>query len=851
MASSPPPPPPPGHELPFRSASALKKRVQRSTRQRTGFSKEPGSPSNCPSATPHPFITTNRSPHGNTEGAGAGPSNVSTVDQPLRKRAPRDVSSTIRDQTFTYPAILHAIEQSDNRRALLELLQQELQAIQRDPNDDDGNQTMPGQGIRQLTAAIRETEIDIAEQDREAVLKERSKRAKSLRTTIGPLSTKSHGQTITSGPSGWPSVTGQRERQGITARSRDSGGVTPLEGIVTTGRFASSSAGRGTRTPSKQSSRQSATPACRRSEHATRSTTRTSTPDREKETSKQAAAATRSDIPSYIDAQTRAHSQSSSLSGDKRSTKANPEINDKATGQSVGTRGGAASPSSGRSQPVMPCSSSAAAVRTVAQKQAAELEIAALWRSARKETTNPSRSRSSSPASPQVNVRLDSANRGARADTAGPSYNRPPPVMPRSSSHWRPADSGPEVSDTPRGVAGPSGGQPTRFLPAPSGQMSAAASGATSSGIRGDAAALPVGIPSHVQPSSAGPCAAAASGPVGNLAGGNAADPPPNGPGFFPPLPGAVGNAVWTNVAGQAIGIPGIVWGLPIGSSAGIPGFPMPPLGDSSTTVRGTPVGMGGFPMPLLDGSSAAVRGATGPLIGIPGFPIPPEGSSDAVVRRASDPPRSIPGPSLSPLVGNWVAAGSATVTDTGTGQPSLPTASPIPNVGGAPVYGAHAGNTAFWNAAGAQASDRPGAAIISQDRYWGAAVERQTAGTASDRAGPSTVEKGNKEGVASKSSGSKRRAAAPPGDIISSGEQRDAGAGSGARGATGSLSSRMGPPASKQASRQRDSASTTGTEGETGNTRIEQEDAEDELHWTDLIEYHQPTPDGDDTWQQ
>ncbi|KAF7506445.1 hypothetical protein GJ744_011799 [Endocarpon pusillum] len=844
MASSPPPPPAAGHELPFRSASALKKCVQRSTRQRTSFSKEPESP--------HASTATNRSPSGNTETAGAGPSNVSTVDQPRKKRAPRDVSSTIRDQRYTYPAILHAIEQSDNRRGLLKLLQQELQAIQKDPNDDDGNDTMRRQGIRQLEVAIRDTEIDIAEEDREAAEEERRKRAKSLITSIGPLSTKSHGQTITSGPSGWPIVTRQPERQASTARSSGSGGVAHLKSIVTTGPIVSSSASRGTLTASKQFSRQRKTPARRRNEHATQSTTRTPTPAREKEMFKQMAATTSCTSPSSIDAQTRAHSQWSSLSGDKRSTKANPEINVKATGQISGKGRGAAGPSSGRSQPVVPWSSSAAAVTTVAQKQAAELEIAAMGKSAGEETTNPSRSRSSSIASPQVNVRLDSANRGGRADGAGPSYNRPPPVMPGSSSHWRPADSDPEVSDTPRGVAGPSGGQPTWFLPAPSGQMSAAASGATSNGIRGDAGALPAGIPSHVQPSSAGLWPAAANGPVGNLAGGNAPGPPYNGPIFLPPLPGAVGNAVWTNVAGQAIGIPAAVaLGLPIGPSTGIPGVPMPPLGDSSTTVRGTPCGTGGFPVPLLEGSSPAVGGATGPLIGIPGFFIPPEGSSSAVVRRASDPPRSIPGSSSSPLVGNWVAAGGETMTGTGTGQTSLPTASPIPNVGGAPVYGVNAGNTAFWNAAGAQMSDRSGAAIISQDRYWGTAVERQTAGTTSDRAGPSTVEKGKKKGVASKSSGSKRRAAAPPGDRISRGEQRDAGAGSGARGATGSSSSRMGPPASKQASRQGDSASTTGIERETGNNRIEQEDAEDGLHWTDLIEYHQPTPDGDDTWQQ
>ena len=197
-------------------------------------------------------------------------------------------------------------------------------------------------------------------------------------------------------------------------------------------------------------------------------------------------------------------------------------------------------------------------------------------------------------------------------------------------------------------------------------------------------------------------------------------------------------------------------------------------------------------------------------------------------MRRASDPPRSLPGSSLPPPVGNFV-----------------PIASPILNVGDTSAYEANAANTASWNQAGAQASDRPGAAITRQDRYWGAAGQRQGAGTASGGAWSSTVEKGKKEGAASKSSGSKRRAAGPPDDRMSRDEQRDAGSVSGARGATGSSGSRMGPPASKQASRQRDSASTTATRRETGNTRIEQEEAEDELHWTDLIEYHQLPPDG------
>ena len=819
---------------------------------------EPDQPEESPSyslyTTPISATTSAICPSRNIEAGDAGPSSRSPTKRPQRRYTPFIVPSLNQHKEYSYPAILSAIKQRNNLRDRLRLLQQELEAIQRGPDDDGGDDIVRREGIRQLKGVIDDTTMDIAVQDRQELEKKRRERASALAGGTGGSVTASQHQTITSRATGLPLNTGQPERRGSATTSSGLGRAISLKSAASTGQIVSSGAGSSTfaSNSSKGRSHQRCYPGTEPNEDAFPNSARLPTPSSE---AKRAASGSAVEIlleeRSRISFPDRAQRQTPSSCGDRNVKTSDPNVNPRTTGSGACTGKGTAGPSSSRLRPSLPRSSShqglvstAAAARTAAEKQDAELEIAALWRSAREGDAssyggNPFVRSPSVPTHPHPNVGWSCTGSGARAGAAGFSHIRTQHDTPRSGTYQSLTGNNAVGSGTGRSVAGPPHGSIDDCLPAPIGQGVAAASGAVGSGIEGGATAPAGDIPSHFPPLPSGPWYTAGSGPTGGNVGG-ASGLTHHGPTYFPPLASqwnavprvALDNAVWTEVAGQAVGTPTYMTGLPV------PGFP-------SSVTCGVPIGptrgLPGSSMPPLPGLSGdRIDGASGPPSGVPGPSLAPPGTSGTGLPVAHGLSSGVSGSSLPPLLGGWPAAGGATMAGIQTDPPSLATASSVSSISRVSAAGSNAANAAIYNQAAAQASHRPGAVITRQGKHWGVAGEVVVGGMVRTGARPNVTEKGTtretkkdtkqaKEERTARSSGAKRKAANPSSGQAGRSEQRAAASGSGAGRRVGSPSSgRMGPPASEQGTRERGSASNAEAGIQTAGARKEQQDGEE-----------------------
>ncbi|ERF68522.1 hypothetical protein EPUS_05661 [Endocarpon pusillum Z07020] len=894
MSSSSSSSPERGPQLPLRPASTLKKHVQKSREIRT---LEPDqteeSPSNRLHTTPTSVTTGTSCPSPNIEAGGAGPSNRPSNKQPQRRYTLSIIPSLNQHKEYSYPAILGAIERGNNLRDQLRLLHQELQDIQKNPDDDGGDDVVRREGIRQLKEAIDNTKMDIAVLDRWLAEVKRRERASALADrTVGSVTTSQH-PTITSGATGLSPITGQPKRQGSAPASSGFGKAISLKSADSTGLIVSSGAGRSASAfnSSKGRSHERWYPGMEPNEDALRNSASLPTPGSEGKRAAHESAVeilleegTRNSDPN------RAQREAPSSCGDMNVMTSDQNVNIRITGSGACTAKGTAGPSNSRQPPSLPRSSShqrlastsaapapapsapapsapapapappasappasasapasapPAPARTAAEEQDAELEIAGLWRSSREGAAssyvgNPIVTSPSVPTHPHRDVGWSCMGSGAGAGAAGYCHSGTQHDTPRRGTYQRLTGNNAVGSGTGRSVAGPAHGSIDQFLPAPIGQGVAAASGAVGSGIMGSATAPAGDIPSHFPPLPSSPWYTAGSGPTGGSVGGGAAGLAHRGPTFFPPSAGqwnavprvAVGNTRWTEAAGQAVGTPAYGTGLPV------PGLP-------SNSTWGVPIdrilGLPGSSMPPLPGLSGdRIGGASGSPSGVPGPALAPPGAwgtGSSVTHGLSS---GISRSSFPPLLNSWPAAGGATMACTQTDPPSLATARTVPNISRRSAAGSDAANVALYNQAAAQASHRPGAIITRPGKHWGVAGEVVAGRMTPTRARPNITEKDTRharEGRTAHSSGAKRKAATPSSGQAGRSEQRAAASGSGAdRRIDGPSSGRMGLSTSEQATRERGSASNAEAGIQTAGARSEQRDRNRGPYWTGQI---------------
>ncbi|KAF7505415.1 hypothetical protein GJ744_000961 [Endocarpon pusillum] len=846
-----------GPQLPLRPASTPKKHVQKSREIRT---LEPDqteeSPSNRLYTTPISVTTDTSCPSRSIEAGGAGPSNRPSNKQPQRRHTPSIIPSFDQHKEYSYPAVLGAIEQSNNLSGQLRLLQQELQAIQQNPDDDGGDDVVRREGVRQLKEAIDNTKIDIAVLDRWLLEKKQRERARALADRTVVSVTTSQRPTITSGASGLSLITGQPGRQGSAPASIGFGfgEAISLKSAASTGQIVSSGAGRSASAfnSSKRRSHKRRYPGTEPNEDALRNSASLPTPGSEGKR-----AALESAVEILLEEGTRNSNpdrdprQAPSSYGDMSIKTSDPNVNIRITGSGACTGKDTAGPSNSRPHPSLPRSGShrrlvttgaaprTAAEQQAAEQQAAEVEIAALVGSAPEGAASSYGGNAivpspSVPTHPHPNVGWSCTGSGAGVGAAGSSHVGTHHYTPRRGTYQRLAGNNAVGSGTGRSVAGPPPGSIDQFLPAPLGQGVAAASGAVGSGIMRDATAPAGAIPSHFLPLPSSPWYSAGSGPRGGSVGGGASGLPHRGPAFFPPSASpwnavprvAVGDAGWTEFAGQAVGTPAYMTGLPV------PGLP-------SSITWGVPVdrilGLPGSSMPPLPGLSGnRMGGVPGPSLASPGA----WGTGSSVAHGLSS---GVSGSSFPPLLDSWRATGGAAMAGTQTDPPSLTTTRTVPNISRGSAAGSDAANVALYNQAAAQASHRPGAIITRQGRHWGVAGEVEAGRMAATGARPNIAEKETqhaREERTAHSSGAKRKAANPSSGQAGRSEQRAAASGSGAeRRRDGASSGRMALPTSEQGTKEGGSASNAVAGIQTAVARNEQRDRNrGPSYWTGQI---------------